>query len=74
VVVEPWGEVIVDGVLRAVTPTAERMPVPEGKHFVKIAHPHFPAVTREVLIEHGKTERLRVVLTPPDRKPSGAGK
>jgi hypothetical protein len=74
VVVDPWGEVMVDGVLRAVTPTAERMPVPEGKHFVKIVHPHFPPVTREVLIEHGKTERVKVVLTAPERKGPGAGK
>jgi hypothetical protein len=67
VVVDPWGEVFIDGTLRAVTPTAERLRVSEGRHFVKVVHPHFSPVTREVWFEHGETQHLVVTLSAPEK-------
>jgi len=64
-VVDPWAEVFVDGQLLTVTPTAERFTLAPGRHFVKLVHPHYQPVTREVRIERGKLHRLKVTLTSP---------
>jgi serine/threonine-protein kinase len=65
VVVDPWAEVYVDGHLLTVTPSAERFMLMPGKHFVKLVHPQYQPVTREVRIERGKPYRLKVALTTP---------
>jgi serine/threonine protein kinase len=65
VVVDPWAEVYVDGRLLTVTPSAERFMLAPGRHFVKLVHPQYQAVTREVTIERGKPYRLKAALTTP---------
>ena len=65
VVVDPWAEVHVDGRLLTTTPTAERFMLTPGVHYVKLVHPHFAPVTREVQIERGQVLPLRVTLTEP---------
>jgi serine/threonine protein kinase len=65
VVVDPWAEVYVDGRLLTVTPSAERFMLAPGRHFVKLVHPQFEPVTREVRIERGTPYRLKVALTTP---------
>jgi serine/threonine-protein kinase len=67
-VVDPWAEVHVDGQLLTVTPTAEHFMLSPGRHFVKLSHPQFQAVTREVDIERGKLARLKVTLSSPAPK------
>jgi eukaryotic-like serine/threonine-protein kinase len=67
-VVDPWAEVHVDGQLLTVTPTAEEFMLPPGRHFVKLSHPQFLPVTREVDIERGKVARLKVTLSSPAPK------
>jgi hypothetical protein len=64
-VVDPWAEVHIDGHLLTVTPTAERFMLSPGVHFVKLIHPQFQPVTREVQIERGKVFALRVALNDP---------
>ena len=65
VVVDPWAEVFVDGRLLTVTPTAERFMLSPGRHFVKLVHPQYQPVTKEIRIERGKLSRLKVALTSP---------
>jgi serine/threonine-protein kinase len=64
-VVDPWAEVYVDGRLLTVTPTAERFMLAPGVHYVKLVHPQYQPLTREVDIERGKLTQLRVALTTP---------
>jgi serine/threonine-protein kinase len=61
-VVDPWAEVYADGKLLAVTPTAERLRLRPGRHFLKFVHPHYGASSREVIITRGKLERVDVRL------------
>jgi eukaryotic-like serine/threonine-protein kinase len=62
VVVEPWAEVHVDGKLRAVTPTAQRIELAPGRHFFKFVNPHFESATREIAVEEGKVVHIEVRL------------
>jgi eukaryotic-like serine/threonine-protein kinase len=62
VVVEPWAEVYVDGRLRAITPTAERMQLSPGRHFFKFVNPHYEPATREIAVEEGKLVHIDVRL------------
>jgi hypothetical protein len=55
----------VDGRLLTTTPTAERFMLSPGVHYVKLVHPHFAPVTREVQIERGQVLPLHVTLTAP---------
>jgi eukaryotic-like serine/threonine-protein kinase len=61
-VVEPWAEVYADGKLLAVTPTAERLRLRAGRHFLKFVHPHYGATTREITIVQGKVQQVDVRL------------
>jgi serine/threonine-protein kinase len=67
-VVDPWAEVHVDGQLLTVTPTAEQFMLAPGRHFVKLSHPQFLPITREVDIERGKLAKLKVTLSSPAAK------
>ena len=62
VVVEPWAEVHVDGRLRVITPTAERMELTPGRHFFKFVNPHYEPATREIAVEEGKLVHIDVRL------------
>jgi hypothetical protein len=61
-VVDPWAEVYADGKLIAVTPTAERLRLRPGRHFLKFVHPHYGSTTREITITRGKVEPIEVRL------------
>jgi serine/threonine-protein kinase len=69
VAVVPWGTVFVDGREMGDTPL-DRIPLPAGSHTVRIRHPAFEIVERQVTIAPGQTEKL-VVNLPKDarRKP-----
>jgi hypothetical protein len=73
VVAEPWAEVYIDGKLFAVTPTAERIMLPPGRHFLKLVNPHFEPASRELRINQGETEHVEVKLVEKlDPKRAGA--
>ncbi|MDB4989084.1 MAG: Serine/threonine protein kinase PrkC, regulator of stationary phase [Myxococcaceae bacterium] len=61
-VVDPWAEVYADGKLIAVTPTAERVPLRAGRHFLKFVHPHFGQSSREITVKQGRVEHIEVRL------------
>jgi serine/threonine-protein kinase len=64
VVVDPWAEVFIDGQHVVTTPTAQRIALPPGKHYLKFRNPYFVEVIREVRITTGRVETVNVTLEP----------
>ncbi len=64
VVAEPWADVFVDGQKLATTPTAERIALSPGKHFVRFSNPYFKQVDHEVNVVTGEVQSVSVVLEP----------
>ncbi len=58
VIADPWAEVHVDGVHFETTPFATPIALNPGVHYVKLVNPYFRSVTKEVVIESGKTIKL----------------
>jgi hypothetical protein len=40
--IKPWGNVLVDGSMKGVSPPLKRLLLPEGKHQIKVINPNFP--------------------------------
>jgi len=64
VVVDPWGEVFVNGQKVATTPVAQSIPLSPGRHFLRIKNPYYKDAEREVLIKTGETETVELALEP----------
>jgi serine/threonine-protein kinase len=64
VMADPWADVYVDGELVATTPTAERIALSEGKHYVKYKNPYFETYTTEIVVQAGEVHRLEATLKP----------
>jgi serine/threonine-protein kinase len=61
VVVRPWADVAIDGVVVGQTPM-RRIPLSPGPHSVLLSHPEFHPYPRRVTIKEGETFRLSVDL------------
>ena len=61
VVVRPWADVAIDGVVVGQTPL-RRIPLAPGPHSVLLSHPDFQPFPRRVTIREGETLRLTVDL------------
>ena len=61
VTVRPWAEVTIDGTLVGTTPL-DRISLSAGTHTVRLRHPGYEVVERQVTIQPGQTERLRLNL------------
>lgn len=48
--VQPWGEIIVDGVNKGASPPLKRFNVPEGAHRVEVTNPGFPSYSTEIQV------------------------
>jgi hypothetical protein len=64
VAAEPWADVFVDGELVTTTPTAQRIPLTPGPHYVKFVNPYYQEQTLHVHVGSGQTETVRVTLKP----------
>jgi serine/threonine-protein kinase len=64
VIVDPWADVFIDGESVVTTPSALRIPLTPGKHYVKLVNPFFQEESREVLISSGATFVLDAKLGP----------
>jgi serine/threonine-protein kinase len=64
VVAEPWADVFVDGELVATTPTAARIPLAPGAHYLKFVNPFYQEQSLRVQINSAETNAVHVVLTP----------
>ncbi len=62
VVASPWAEVFVDGEAVLTTPSAKRIPLGPGQHFVKLVNPYFRTVEREVSIQSGQSQVMSVTM------------
>jgi serine/threonine protein kinase len=58
--IKPWGNVIVDGVERGVSPPLRKLMLADGKHSIRITNPGFPDHVSE--IDVGKKKPARVVV------------
>ncbi len=63
VVARPWAHVSVDGQRLVTTPTARRLPLTPGQHFLRLENPFFEMHEEEVEIRTGETVTINVALT-----------
>ena len=70
VVADPWAHVTIDGEPVLTTPSARRVPLGPGRHFVKFVNPNFNTIEREVTVVAGATEVVKVEMTPKSRASS----
>jgi serine/threonine-protein kinase len=64
VVAEPWADVYIDGELAVTTPSAARIPLPPGTHYLKFVNPFYQEHTLTVKISTAETNAVHVVLVP----------
>jgi serine/threonine-protein kinase len=62
VVAWPWAEIYIDGSYVETTPVAKSFSLPPGVHEVTLRNPNFKTVTKQVLIEPAKLQKLRITL------------
>ena len=61
-VVEPWADVHIDGQHVLTTPSAQRIALDPGTHYVRLVNPYFHGVDREIQIREGETEVVEATL------------
>ena len=64
VVAEPWADVYIDGQHVLTTPSAQRIPLTPGRHYVKYKNPFYEEETSEIVVQAGETQWLRAELKP----------
>ena len=64
VVVDPWAHVVIDGQQVATTPTAQRIALSPGRHYLKLENPYFHAQQMDIRIRTGETQVVEVKLEP----------
>jgi hypothetical protein len=57
--VAPWGEILVDGRSRGVSPPLRVLELPAGAHTVEIRNSTFPAHVEQVQVKAGEAVRIR---------------
>jgi hypothetical protein len=67
--IEPWGEVVIDGVAKGRTPPLGRIEVPPGKHTIEIRHPPQPTVALRVELGPGEELDVRHSFAAPVAAP-----
>ena len=58
-VVTPWGEVVIDGKNRGVSPPLRVVELPPGAHTIEIRNSTFPAHVEKVQVKAGEAVRIR---------------
>ncbi len=61
-VVDPWADVQIDGQHVLTTPSAQRVPLDPGRHYVRLVNPYFESADREIEIREGETEVVDLTL------------
>jgi len=57
--VAPWGEVLVDGKSRGVSPPLRVLQIPPGPHTIEIRNSTFPAYVQKVQVKEGEAVKIR---------------
>ena len=55
----PWGEVLIDGKSRGVSPPLRSLDIPAGAHTIEIRNSTFPARVAKVDVKAGQSIRIR---------------
>jgi hypothetical protein len=63
--IKPWGEIIVDGKTRGVSPPIKELSIPEGRHRIKIRNGTFPGYESELDIKAGSTGSISYSFKAP---------
>jgi len=63
--IEPWGEVVIDGVSRGRTPPLSRVEVAPGRHTIEIRHPQQRPLTLRLELAPAEEVALRHSFTAP---------
>ncbi|MEM4989599.1 serine/threonine-protein kinase [Collimonas sp. H4R21] len=56
--IKPWGNVLVDGSMKGVSPPLKKLVLPEGKHQVKVVNPSFPDRVFEIDVSPKKSRSI----------------
>jgi len=56
--IKPWGEVLVDGKARGVSPPLKELSIAEGRHRIQIRNGDFPGFDRELDIKPGSKDEI----------------
>jgi len=57
--IAPWGEVVVNGEVRGVSPPLTELHLPPGRHTVEVRNADFPPLKTSIEVEAGKTRMLQ---------------
>ena len=52
--VRPWGEIVIDGKKRGVSPPIKELSIPEGRHRIEIRNSDFPVYANDVDVGAGR--------------------
>ena len=63
--VDPWAEVEIDGQPVLTTPSAQRVALPPGRHFLRFVNPFFESVEREVWVRENEVQIIEITLEDP---------
>jgi len=58
-VVQPWGEIYLDGRMQGVSPPLLELQVVAGKHEIKIRNTKFPVYTQVIRVKSGQKIKIR---------------
>jgi serine/threonine protein kinase len=56
--IKPWGEVIVDGKSKGVSPPLKELSIPEGRHRIQIRNGDFPGYDSELEVKAGSKDEI----------------
>ncbi len=65
VIVRPWGQVAVDGVVRGNTPKLRVLELTGGRHMVTITHPAYGTTQKFVTVRTGQNTEITFDLRKP---------
>jgi hypothetical protein len=63
--IKPWGEIVIDGKKRGVSPPVKELSVPEGRHRIEIRNSTFSGYAGEVDVKAGRSVSIAHSFTPP---------
>jgi hypothetical protein len=63
--IKPWGEIVVDGKTRGVSPPIKELSIPEGRHRIEIRNGAFPGYDTELVIKAGSSDSISYSFKAP---------
>jgi serine/threonine-protein kinase len=57
--VTPWGEIVIDGKSRGVSPPLRLLEIPSGSHTIEIRNSTFPSHVEKITLKAGEAKRIQ---------------